>query len=77
MVWATQQRRKIPFLVGLAANLFNVIGQIIVLFRGGTTLTRWLIFGGVGLVLLVAALLAERWIVPRAREFREQLEQWE
>jgi hypothetical protein len=77
MVWGTQQRRKMPFLIGLAANVFNIIGQVVVLFLWGSTLDRWLIFGGVGLTLLIAALFAERWIVPRARELRERLESWE
>ena len=77
LVWGAQQRRKIPFLIGLVANVVNTFGQIVVVFLGGSTLTRWLIFGSVGLILLIAALFAERWIVPRAREFREQLENWE
>jgi hypothetical protein len=77
LAWGSQQRRKIPFLIGLATNVVNAIGQIGVVFLGGSNLVRWLIFGGVGLMLLIAALLAERWIVPRAREFRERLEVWQ
>jgi hypothetical protein len=75
--WGAQQRRKIPFLIGLVGSVVNVAGQVVVLFMGGKTLTRWVIFGGVGLLLLLAALFAERWLIPRAQEMRERLEEWE
>ena len=74
--WGAQQHRKIPFLIGLSASVFNVIGQVLVLLLGGSLLIRWLIFGGVGLLLLIAAIFAERWIIPRAQDLRERLEAW-
>ncbi len=76
IAWAAQQQRKIPLLIGSAGMLANVIGQIIIVFLGGETLERWLIFGGVGLLILLAAIYAERWIIPRAQELRERLEAW-
>jgi hypothetical protein len=76
MVWGAQQRRKLPFLIGVGGNVMNVVGQIVVLFLGGSTLTRWIIFGGVGLLILLAAIYAERWILPRAQQLRERLEAW-
>ncbi|NUM47101.1 MAG: hypothetical protein HUU38_20565, partial [Anaerolineales bacterium] len=76
MAWGAQQRRKLPFLIGLGASGLNVVGQVVVLFMGGSTVIRWVIFGGVGLLLLMAALFAERWLIPRTQELRERLEEW-
>jgi len=76
IAWSAQQRRKTPFLIGAAGMLANVIGQIVVIFLGGTTLIRWLIFGGLGLLILLAAIYAERWVIPRAQQIRERLEGW-
>ncbi len=77
MGWGAQQRRKLPFVIGMGGSALNVAGQIVVLFQGDSTLAKWVIFGAVGLVLLLAAVFAERWIIPRARELRERLELWE
>ena len=76
IAWAVQQRRKGPFLIGIGASAANALGQVVVVFLGGSTLIRWVIFGGVGLSLLMAAVYAERWIIPRAQELRERLENW-
>jgi hypothetical protein len=75
--WAAQQKRKAPFLIGLAGNMVNIAGQIVLVFLGGSGLTRWLIGIGVGLLLLLATMFAERWIIPRAQDLRERLEAWE
>jgi hypothetical protein len=76
IAWAVQQRRKGPFLIGIGASAANAFGQVVVVFLGGSTLIRWVIFGAVGLSLLMAAVYAERWIIPRAQELRERLESW-
>jgi hypothetical protein len=75
--WAAQQKRKAPFLIGLAGNMVSVAGQIVLVFLGSSGLTRWLIGIGVGLLLLLATMFAERWIIPRAQDLRGRLEAWE
>ncbi len=77
MGWAAFQRRKAPFLIGLGANVFNILGQVVLVFIGGTGITRWVISILVALVLLLATMFAERWIIPRAQDLRERLEAWE
>ena len=76
IAWSAQQRRKAPFLIGAGGMLANVVGQIVIVFQGGTDATRWVIFGGLGLLILLAAIFAERWVIPRAQQLRERLEGW-
>jgi Na+/melibiose symporter-like transporter len=76
IAWSAQQQRKAPFLIGAGGVLANVVGQVVVVFLGEGALIRWLIFGGLGLIILLAAIFAERWVIPRAKEVRERLEGW-
>ena len=78
--WGAARRVKVPFFIGLGASALNVVGQMIVLFLGGSTLLRWLIFGGAGLLILTLAVFVERQrarIIAKAQEWLEVLEMWE
>jgi hypothetical protein len=77
--WGAVRHFKIPFFVGFVASVLNVIGQLIVLFFGGSTLTQWVIIGIVGLFILTAAVFVERQrtrLIAKAQEWREALEAW-
>jgi hypothetical protein len=77
--WGAARRLKIPFFIGLAASALNVAGQIVVLFGGGATLTRWIIIGGAGILFVTAAVFVERQrvrLIAKAQEWREALEAW-
>ena len=61
---------------GKGSLVFNVLGQVVLVFMGGSSITRWVISIGVAVVLLMATMFAERWIIPRAQDLRERLEGW-
>jgi hypothetical protein len=78
--WGAARRIKILFFIGLGTSVLNVVGQLTVLFRGGSSLIRWLILGSAGLLFVSLAVFVERQqtrIVARAQEWRETLETWE
>lgn len=78
--WGAWRRLKVPFFIGFAASALNVVGQVVVLFAGGSTFTRWLIIGVAGLLIVALAVFVERQrilIIAKAQEWREALETWE
>ncbi len=80
ITWGASRRLKVPFFIGLLVSALNVAGQIVVLFGGGSTLTRWAIIGSAGLLLVVAAVFVERQrvrLIAKTQEWREALELWE
>jgi hypothetical protein len=81
--WGAARRFKIPFFMGLAASVVNVVAQIILLLNTlGLTqgFGRFVIIFAVGVTLVIVAVVVERQriqIITKAREWREVLEQWE
>jgi hypothetical protein len=76
--WGAGQQRKVPFIIGLAASVLNVIAQVIVLVNV-YQVERWVIVLGAGLLLVSLAVFVERkreQIIARAREWRDTLETW-
>jgi len=78
LLWWGSARRQRRFLYfGLVGVVTDVGGQLI---EPLLSVNRWIVFGGVGLVVIAVAILVERSLetVKRvSREWREQLEQWE
>jgi hypothetical protein len=77
--WAAVQRVKIRFFTGLAASSIGVIAEIFVLINV-YNINRWLVFLGVGLLIMVIAILFERQrgrLMARAQEWRAALETWQ
>ncbi len=77
--WGAANRRKVPFFMGLGASALNVVAQVIVLVNL-YDVQRWIIFLGVGVLLVSAAVFVERrreQIVARAQQWLEMLETWE
>jgi hypothetical protein len=80
IAWGAVRRIKSPFFVGLLASVLNVIGQVVVLFAGGSGLIRWLIVGATGLIIVVLAIFVERQrerIIAVAQAWRETLVTWD
>lgn len=80
MYWGGAQRSKAPFFVGIAAILLNVSAQVVTAFAGGSTVIRWLIIGGAGLLLAGLAVVVEHQrnrLTAQARAFATELEQWD
>ena len=76
--WGAAQRRKVPFLIGLAASVLNVIAQVVVLVNV-YQVERWVIVLAAGLLLVSLAVFVERkreQIISAAREWRDALEAW-
>ena len=76
--WGAGQRRKVPFIIGIAASTLNVIAQVIVLVNV-YQVERWVIVLGAGLLLVTLAVFVERkreQIIARAKEWRDALEAW-
>ncbi|MCP4536760.1 MAG: hypothetical protein GY832_06405 [Chloroflexi bacterium] len=76
--WGATQRLKMPFFIGLAASVLNVVAQIVVLVQV-YDINRWFIVLGVGLMLLAVAAWGERkrgQIIARTQEWRDTLETW-
>ena len=68
-----------PFFIGLAASVLNVVAQVVILIRV-YDVNRWFIILGVGLLLVTAAAFIERKrerIIARTQEWRELLDTWE
>jgi peptidoglycan/LPS O-acetylase OafA/YrhL len=77
--WGGTQRRKLPFFIGIGANVLNVVSQIVVLVRV-YEVQRWIVILGVGIILVTAAVFVERKrerIIAQVQEWSEQLETWE
>ncbi|HLC03888.1 MAG TPA: hypothetical protein VJK02_12685, partial [Anaerolineales bacterium] len=77
--WGAGRRLKVPFFIGLGASALNIAGQVVVLFAGGTSDTRWIIIGGAGLIIVAMGVFVERQrerILVRAQEWREALDGW-
>jgi hypothetical protein len=82
VIWCgAAQRVKIPFFIGLGASALNVVGQVaMLLLAQGSSLTRWLIILGVGLLITCLAVAVERErarLIARTQEWRAVLETWE
>jgi hypothetical protein len=76
--WGAEQRRKVPFIIGLAASVLNVIAQVVVLVNV-YQVERWVIVLVAGLLLVSIAVFVERkreQIIARAKEWRDALEAW-
>jgi hypothetical protein len=76
--WGATRRVKMPFFIGLAASVLNVVAQIVVLVSV-YEVNRWFIILGVGLLLVATAAFVERkrgLIIARTQEWRDALVTW-
>jgi hypothetical protein len=77
--WGVGRQHKIPFFAGLGASVLNVVSQVIVLINV-YEVSRWFIILGVGLLLVLLAVLIERRrerLISQAQEWRDTLETWD
>jgi hypothetical protein len=77
--WGIVQQRRIPFFIGVAASVLNVVSQVVVLINV-YDVQRWIIILGVGILLVTAAIFVERQrerIIAQMQEWREELETWD
>jgi len=77
--WATIQRLRVPFLIGLSGSALNVVAQIIVSINVYDQ-QRWFIILGVGLALVIGVIFIERErenFISRVEEWRELIWSWD
>lgn len=77
--WGAARRLRVPFLIGIASSVINVIAQVIVLVSV-YDINRWFIIFGVGILLMGLGLIVERRrerLLAQAQSWRETLEKWE
>lgn len=77
--WGAARRVKAPFFIGLAGVSLNVVAQFALLFSDSSTLTRWLIIGGFGVLIIAVAVVVERQrtlLLERAQWLKHELETW-
>ncbi len=80
VAWGALRRLRSAFFIGLAANVINVLAQLVLLFAGPSALIRWLIIGGTGLFIVAMAVFVElqrERLVLRAQAWREALATWD
>lgn len=75
--WGSARRQKRFLYFGLVGVVTDVSGQLV---EPLLSVNRWIVFGGVGLVIITVAILVERSLetVKRvSQEWQERLEEWE
>jgi len=80
VAWGALRRLRSPFFIGLAANVINVLAQLVLLFVGPSALIRWLIIGGTGLFIVTSVVYVEiqlKQLIARAQAWREALAAWD
>ncbi len=78
IAWGAARRLRVPFFIGIAASVLNVVAQVAVLINV-YDVNRFFIIFGVGVLLVISAVFVERQrarIIAKAQEWREGLEEW-